>query len=264
MVQKLECFEEIKEREKKLEDWEEKVLHGQYLRQTKEVRSDQCWTWLQNGDVKRDTESIIVVGQNKSIRANLVKTKIDKNQGYSLCRVCRKVDESIDHIVSCCSKLAQKEYKRRQKYLGKIVHWKLPGDKWYENELERALGNEDYKILWDFKIQNGHIIETRRSDLVAVDKKERSCKIIDFEVPEDSRIEEKEKDQIGKYQERKGVTEDMERYSKDHTISGMLFRCYTQQFDNRLKQTGSTTKTSQIQQTVFFGSARILRKVLEI
>ena len=29
-------------KEKKLEDWEEKVLHGQYLRQTKEVRSDQC------------------------------------------------------------------------------------------------------------------------------------------------------------------------------------------------------------------------------
>ena len=29
-------------KEKILEDWEEKVLHGQYLRQTKEVRSDQC------------------------------------------------------------------------------------------------------------------------------------------------------------------------------------------------------------------------------
>ena len=29
-------------KEKRLEDWE-KVLHGQYLRETKEVRSDQCW-----------------------------------------------------------------------------------------------------------------------------------------------------------------------------------------------------------------------------
>ena len=29
-------------KKKRLEDWEEKVLHGQYLRQTKEVRSDQC------------------------------------------------------------------------------------------------------------------------------------------------------------------------------------------------------------------------------
>ena len=30
-------------KEKRLEDWEEKILHGQYLRQTKEVRSDQFW-----------------------------------------------------------------------------------------------------------------------------------------------------------------------------------------------------------------------------
>ena len=29
-------------KEKRVEDWEENVLHGQYLRQTKEVRSDQC------------------------------------------------------------------------------------------------------------------------------------------------------------------------------------------------------------------------------
>ena len=41
-------------KEKRLEDWEEKVLHGQYLRQTKEIRSDQCWASLQNGDLKSE------------------------------------------------------------------------------------------------------------------------------------------------------------------------------------------------------------------
>ena len=71
------------------------------------------------------TENLIVAAQNKSIRTNLVKAKIDKSQGDSLCRVCRKVDGSIDHIVSGRSKLAQKEYKRRRDSLGKIVHWKL-------------------------------------------------------------------------------------------------------------------------------------------
>ena len=95
----------------------------------------------------------------------------------------KKLDESIDHIVSGCSKLAQKECKRRYDNLGKIVHWKLArkcnfeaGDKLYEHEPESVLENEDYKILWDFSIQTGHIIEARRPDLVAVDK-ERICKI---------------------------------------------------------------------------------------
>ena len=63
-----------------------------------------------------------MAAQNQSIRTNLVKAKIDKSQGDSLCRMCRKVDGSIDHIVSGCSKLAQKEYKRRRDNLGKILH----------------------------------------------------------------------------------------------------------------------------------------------
>ena len=112
-------MEEIKRLNKRLEDWEEKVPHGQYLRQTEEVTSDQCWTWLQNGDLKRETESPIVAAQNQNIRTNLVKAKIGKSQGDSLCRMCRNVDESIDHIVSGCSKLEQKEYKKRHDNLGK-------------------------------------------------------------------------------------------------------------------------------------------------
>ena len=92
--------------------------------------------------------------QNQSIRTYVAKAKIDKNQGDSLLRVCRKVDESIDHIVSGYSKLAQKEYKRRHDTLGKIVHWKLArkcnfeaADKLYKHGPDSVLENEDYKIL---------------------------------------------------------------------------------------------------------------------
>ena len=141
-----------------------------------------------------------MAAQNQTVRTNLVKAKIDKSQGDSLCRMCRKVDESKDHIVSGCGKLAQKEYKRRHDNLGIIIHWKLArkcnfeaGDKWYKQP-ESVLENEYYKILWDFSIQTDHVIEARRPDLVVLDKKERTCKIIDFAVPEDSRIEEKEKE----------------------------------------------------------------------
>ena len=116
------------------------------------------------------------------------------DKGDSLYRVCRKVDQSIDHIVSGCSKLPQKDYKRSHDNLGKTAHWKLArkcnfeaGDKWYEHEPESVLENEDYKILWDFSIQTDHVIEAWRPYLVVVDKKDRSCKIIDFAVLGDSR-----------------------------------------------------------------------------
>ena len=116
-----------------------------------------------------------------------------------LCRLCKKADESIDHVVSC-GKLAQKEYKSKHDNLGKIVHWKLvrkcnfeAGDKWYEYEPESVLENEDNKILWDFSIQTDNVKEPQRLGLALVDKKSRTCEIIDSAVPEDSRIEEKKK-----------------------------------------------------------------------
>ena len=270
---KIDCLEassvlKRSKQEKRSEDWEEKVLHGQYLRQTKEVRNDQCWACLQNGDLKRETESLIVAAQNQSIRTNLVKAKIDKSQGDSL---YRKVDESIYHIVSGCSKLAQKEYKRRHDKLGKIVHWKLArkcsfeaGDKWYEHEPESVFENEDYKIFWDFNIQTDHVIEARRPDLVVVDKKERSCKIIDFAVPGDSRIE-KEKDKIEKYQD---LGRELQKIWNVKVkiiplVVGSL-GAITKQSGNRFKQIGITARTAQVQKKVLLGTARILRKALEI
>ena len=259
-------------KEKRLEDWEKKVLHGQYLRQTKEVRSDHFWAWLQNGDLKRETESLIVAAQNQSIRTNLVKAKIDKSQGNSLCSMCRKVDESIGHIVSGCSELAQKEYKRRHDNLEKIVHWKLArncnfkaGDKLYEHKPESVLENEDYKILWDFSTQTDHVIEGRRPDLVVIDKKERSCKIIDFAVLGDSRIEEKEKDKIEKYQELgRELPKIWNVKVKIISLAEGSLGAIPKQFGNRLKQIGITAGTAQVQKTVLLGTARILRKFLEI
>ena len=258
-------------KEKRLEDWEKKVLHSQYLSQTKEVRSDQCWAWLQNGDLKREIESLIVAAQNQSIRTNLVKAKIDKSEGDSLCRVCRKVDESIDHIVSGCSKLAQKEYKRRHDNLAKIIHWKLArkcnfeaGDKWYEHEPESVLENEDHKILWDFSIQTDHVLEALRPDLVLVDK-EKISEIIDFAVPGDSRIEEKEKEKIEKCQD---VGRELQKIwnikVKIIPLAIGSLGAIPKQFDNRLEQIGITVGTAQFQKTVLLGAARILRKVLEI
>ena len=44
-------------KEKRLEYWEENVLHGQYLRQTKEVRSDHCWAYSERKSYSGSSES---------------------------------------------------------------------------------------------------------------------------------------------------------------------------------------------------------------
>ena len=105
----------------------------------------------------------------------------------------------------------------------------------------------------------------QRPDLVVVDKKEKSCKIIDFAVPGDSRIEEKEKDKIEKYQD---LGRELQKIWNVKVkiiplVAGSL-RAISKQFGNRLKQIGITAGIAQVQKIVLLGTARILRNVLEI
>ena len=59
------------------------------------------------------------------------------------------------------------------------------------------------KSCWISVIQTGHVIEARRPDLVVVDRKRKTFQIIDFSVPGESRIEEKEQEKIEKYQDQR-------------------------------------------------------------
>ena len=96
--------------------------------------------------------------------------------------------------------------------------------------------------------------------------RERSCKIIKFAVPGDSRIEEKEKDKIKKYQD---LGRELQRkiWNVEVKIIPLVvgsLGAISKQFGNRLKQIGITVGTAQVQKIVLLGMARILRKVLEI
>ena len=79
--------------------------------------------WLRKGNLKRKTESLLIALQNKAIRTNYIKAKIDKTQQNSKCRLCCDRDEMINHIISECSKLAQKEFKTRHDWMGEVIHW---------------------------------------------------------------------------------------------------------------------------------------------
>ena len=109
--------------------------------------------------------------------------KIDKTQQNSKCRQCDDRDETINHIINECSKLAKKEYKTRHDWVGKLIHWelckKLKFDhtaRWYMHKPESVLENETYKTLWDFEIQIDHCIPTKTTDFVIVIKKRESAK----------------------------------------------------------------------------------------
>ena len=55
------------------------------------------------------------------------------------------------------------------------------------------------KLLWDFDIQTGHPISARRPDPIVINKKKRTCKIVNFAVPAAHRIKLKESEKKDKY-----------------------------------------------------------------
>ena len=87
-----------------------------------------------------------------------------------------------------------------------MIHWELCKEykfdhtnEWYIHNPESVLENETHKLLWDFEIQMDHLISARRLDLIIINKKKRTCQIVDFGVPADHRVKLKENKKKDKY-----------------------------------------------------------------
>ena len=163
------------------------------------ITHEKTCTWLRKGNFKRETESFLIVAQNNAIRTNQIKTRIDKTQQNSKCSGER--DETINHIICEWSKLVQKEYKTRHDWVGKVIHRKMckkfkfeHSNKWYLHNPATVLENDTHKILWDVDIQTDHPISTRAQHLIVINNKNKNktCKIVDFAVPDDHGIKLKE------------------------------------------------------------------------
>ena len=136
----------------KKQKWEEKQVHGCFKQLINNISHDKTWTWLRKRNFKRETESLLMAAQNSAIRTNHIKARIHKTQQNSKCRLC---SETINHIISECSKLAQKEYKARLDWVGKVIHWEMckkfkfdHANKWYMHNPALVLENDTPVGLW--------------------------------------------------------------------------------------------------------------------
>ena len=87
-------------------------LHGQCERDTKDLKTEESWNWLSKGYLKRYTESLITAAQDQALNTNSIKKSIYWLNVSDKCRLCGEKVEMVRHIVSACSMLAQKDYKR--------------------------------------------------------------------------------------------------------------------------------------------------------
>ena len=87
-------------------------MHGQFLRQTKDLSIDDTWQWLQRGELNKETEGVIMAAQDQALRTRYTERASD-GINISKCKKCYQKDETINHIASECPALVQNQYKKR-------------------------------------------------------------------------------------------------------------------------------------------------------
>ena len=101
-------------------------------------------------------------------------------QQNSKCRLYGDREETINHMISECSKLAQKEYKTRHDGMGNVIHWEMgkklkfnPTNKLYMHNPAAFLENDTHKLSWDFDIETDPLISARKPDFTIINKKKK-------------------------------------------------------------------------------------------
>ena len=254
--------------------WRGKAMYGQWLREMPEkIDQTKTWQWLSKGDLKVGTEALLCAAQEQALRTNYIKHRIDKVKDSPLCRLCGKRGETVQHIISECEKLAQREYKRRHDKVAKKVHWDLCvrsglecSEKWYEHDPEGAIENEDVKILWDINVQCDNVIQARRPDIIVIDKKKKEALIIDVAVPADTRVVEKEIEKIEKYQDLKREIVRLWELRTAMVVPVVIgaLGSITKNFKDWMEKLNIRSTVGVVQKSALLGTARILRKVLEM
>ena len=85
---------------------------------------EESWRCLRTGDLKVETEALICAAKEKALRTNNVKYHVKS----PLCRLCGERTESVSHIATECTKLSQKEYKRRHEKIWAVcknMNWRV-------------------------------------------------------------------------------------------------------------------------------------------
>ena len=169
--------------------------------------------------------------------------------------------------------MAQREFKRKHNNEETKIRWDLckksrleHTEKWYEHIPEEAVENEEVKVLWDISVQCDNVIEARRADIILIEKKEWKGIIIDIAVAADVRVGEKEREKLEKYQDLKreiGRLWRLKMVDVVPVVIGALGRI-TKEFDGWIEKLRIRNDVGVMQKTALLGTARILRKVLEM
>ena len=142
----------------------------------------------------------------QALLTNAIKAHIYNLPCSPKCRLCGIADETVDHLISSCSYLVQREYKGRHDSVASLLHWTLLKQAgchlqspWWRHTPSAVWENDEYKVLWDFTIVTDTPIRHNRPDITLVRKISGEVYMVDVAIPGESRISQKTVEKLTKY-----------------------------------------------------------------
>ena len=255
------------------EMWQNKKLHGQYLKRIQRAGVDFKRTnmWLVKGSLKPETEAVIIAAQDQALKTRHYENRILKSAQSDNCRLCLGQSETVDHIVSACPVLAKHEYLERHNRVCSYIHWhmckalNLPDtcEKWYDHAPLPVTTENHVTLLYDQQIRTDRTVSANKPDIVMRDISKKVCYIIDVSVPCDENVVTKYAEKQLKY---KNLAIEIGRMWNMRTIIvpiivGALGAIPGSLSSNLAKLPGML-KDWEVQEIALRGTAHILRKVL--
>lgn len=196
---------------KQNETWRSKPLHGQFPKKVLDqnnVDTELSFKWIKKQQISPSIESSIFAIQDQAVMTRQHKRDILKEPVDGKCRLCAIKDETTQHIVSGCEKLAGTYYVKRHNNLVQYVYWCLArkhnievSSLWWKETLTQpqVKENSSAKILWEIPVQTDVTVTHNRPDIIYIDKISNKTYLIDITVPSDYNIGAKEIEKLSKY-----------------------------------------------------------------
>ena len=125
-----------------------------------------------------------------------------------MCKLRGELSETVMHFNSGCLVLAKSKYQILHNIVGQHINWLLlkkygihAGNEWY-NHLSNVVTKRDgdkVTIYWDKPIKAEKKVSYNRPDVAVIDREENTWYIVDFAIPMDCHVKEKEKDKTDKH-----------------------------------------------------------------
>lgn len=258
--------------------WREKELHGRFYKALKEPHVDlkASLHWLRFGDLFGETEGFVCAIQDQVIKTNNHRRFILKDGTVDICRSCHLPGETIRHITSGCSALANTEYLHRHNQAAKIIHQEIALKyglvtarvPYYKYAPEPVLEDDRIRLYWDRPIITDRSFQYNKPDIVMMDRVQSRVFLVDITIPCDENLVKAERDKFAKYLELADEVKDMWGVGSAEVIpivlstSGLVPTSLKQHLRRLELRDGPTT--AAMQKAVLLDNARLVRRFLNL